>query len=183
VSSEDYKHSEALGNSRTLGMTRFRVILLSTVSFLLIIGSLLSIIRDEEYWPFSPYPMFSGVNRTPYSSSTLQLYGVTQEEPHDEILIPTDRGDYIQPFEPSMFLTALKRIQSENNPKRSSRLLNKALLDSLKRYEKFRLAGRHDGPPLQGLRLYRVKKGDPEAGVENVDRPDDRKLIAEAEQG
>ena len=164
-------------------MTQSRVIFLSTVSFLLILGSLFSIIFDEEYWPFSPYPMFSGVAEEASSVSTLQLYGVTQEEPLDEILIPMDRDlNYIKPFDRSQFTTALKRMQSEHNPKKSSRLLNEGLLDSLKRYEESRLDGRHDGPPLQGLRLYRVK-GYPEAGVENVDRPHDRKLIAEAERG
>jgi hypothetical protein len=183
VSSEDYTNLEAVENPRTLGMIKSRVLLLSTVSFLLIIGSLVSIAFDEEYWPFSPYPMFSGVAREPSSVSTLQLYGVPQEEPHDEILIPMDRDtNYIKPFDQSQFTTALRRIQSEHNPKKSSRLLNNALLDSLKRYEESRLVGLHDGPPLQGLRLYRVK-GYPEAGAENVDRPDNRELIAEVEQG
>ena len=183
MSSDDYIHSGAIGNPRTLGMTRSRVVLLSTVSFLIIIGSLLSIIFDEEYWPFSPYPMFSGVAGKASSAPTLRLYGVTQEEPHDEILIPTNRDiDYIKPFEASQFFTGLRRMESEHNPKKSSRLLNKALLDSLKRYEESRLAGRHDGPPLQGLKLYKVK-GYSEAGLDNVDRPDDRKLVAEVEQG
>ena len=159
-----------------------RSILLSTVSLLIVIGSLFSIIFDKEYWPFSPYPMFSDIRREASSVSTLQLYGVTQGEPHDEILISMDRKPYIKPFQGSVFMTALKRMESEHNPKKSSRLLNEGLLDTLKRYEKHRLAGDHDGPPLQGLRLYRVK-GYPEAGSGNVNRPDDRKLIAEAEQG
>jgi hypothetical protein len=163
-------------------MTKSRVVLLSTVSLLLIIGSLFSLILDEEYWPFSPYPMFSKVAGKASSAPTLQLYGVTQEEPHDEILIPTDRSLYIGPFDGPRFIAALRRMQSEHNPKKSSRLLNKGLLDSLKRYEKSRLAGRHDGPPLQGLKLYKVK-GYSEAGLDNVDRPDDRKLVAEVEQG
>jgi len=164
-------------------MTKSRIFLLSAVSLLLVFGSLFSIVFDEEWWPFSPYPMFSKVAGKASSAPTLQLYGVTQEEPHDEILIPTNRDiDYIKPFEASQFFTGLRRMESEHNPKKSSRLLNKGLLDTLKRYEESRLAGRHDGPPLQGLRLYRVK-GDPEAGLENVERPDDRELIAEAEQG
>lgn len=163
-------------------MKKSRVILLSTVSFLLIMGSLLSLILDKEYWPFSPYPMFSGVKGdASYVSTTLQLYGVTQEEPHDEIIIPME-GKYIQPFHGAVFMTALKRMESEHNPKRSSRLLNKGLLDTLERYEKHRLAGDHNGPPLQGLRLYRVK-GYRDAGSGYVERPDYRKLIAEAEQG
>jgi hypothetical protein len=165
-------------------MSKFRIVLLSTVSGLLIVGSLFSILFDREYWPFSPYPMFSGVVREVSSSGpTLQLYGVTQEEPHDEILIPMYRDtNYIRPFDQAQFTTALRRMESEHNSKKSSRLLNRGLLDTLKRYEEFRLAGYHDGPPLQALRLYRVK-GQPDTRIENVDQQDDYKLVAEAEQG
>jgi len=61
-------------------------------------------------------------------------------------------------------------------------LLNEALLDSLKRYEKLRLAGLHDGPPLQGMRLYRTER-QLSTQTENADQPDHRELIAEVEQG
>jgi len=182
--SEDHTGSQVAGKPRTLGMSKFRIVLLSTVSGLLIVGSLFSILFDREYWPFSPYPMFSGVVREVSSGPTLQLYGVTQEEPHDEILIPMYHDtNYIRPFHQAQFTTALRRMESEHNPKKSSRLLNRGLLDTLKRYEESRLAGYHDGPPLQALRLYRAK-GQPDTRIENVDQPDDdRELVAEAEQG
>ena len=181
--SEDHTGSQVAGKPRTLGMSKFRIVLLSSVSVLLIVGSLFSILFDREYWPFSPYPMFSGVVRDVSSGSTLQLYGVMQEEPHDEILIPMYRDtNYIRPFDQAQFTTALRRMESEHNPKKSSRLLNRGLLDTLKRYEESRLAGYHDGPPLQALRLYRVK-GQPDTRIENAVQPDDHKLVAEAEQG
>ena len=59
--------------------------------------------------------------------------------------------------------------------------MNEALLDTLTRYEQLRLAGRHNGPPLQGLRLYKLGwRRDNRA--ENVDRPDRQELVAEVEQ-
>jgi hypothetical protein len=52
------------------------------------------------------------------------------------------------------------------------------LQDCLKRYEALRSAGRHHGPPLQGMRLYRVDwKLDPWA--RNLDSPDQKKLLFE----
>src|SRR5215218_1861994 len=130
-------------------MTKTRVFLLSAVSFLLIIGSLFSIIFDEEFWPFSPYPMYAKVQLEPsVSVSEMQLYGVTQEAPHREVPMRNSirESAYIEPFDPGRLRAALSRIESTPDPEKRSRLLNEALLDSLKRYEKLRLAGLHDGP-------------------------------------
>src|SRR5829696_9383078 len=96
--SEDHTGSQVAGKPHALGMSKFRIVLLSSVSVLLIVGSLFSILFDREYWPFSPYPMFSDVRGEASSVLTLQLYGVTQEEPHDEILISMDSKPYIEPF-------------------------------------------------------------------------------------
>jgi hypothetical protein len=158
-------------------MTKSRVFLLSGISFLLILGSLFCIISDREYWPFSQYPMFSAIERT-NSVSALQLYGVTQEEQPDEILMDER---HIEPFNKARFTMALRRMESKRNPEKRSRLLKEALLDSLKRYEKLRLAGLHDGPPLQGARLYRVE-WQIDARLGRPDLPDHRKLIAEVQQ-
>jgi hypothetical protein len=160
-----------------LGMKQTRVFLLSAISLLLIVGSLYCIVFDTQYWPFSQYPMFSHIARTD-SVSELQLYGVTQGEPQDEMPISQR---HIKPFNQSRYRAALRKMESKRNPKERSRLLNKALRDSLKRYETLRLAGSHDGPPLQGVRLYRVEWQLDSQG-RKADLPDHRKLIAEAEQ-
>ena len=165
-------------------MTKTRVFLLSAVSFLLIIGPLFSIIFDEEFWPFSPYPMYAKVQQEP-SVSEMQLYGVTQEAPHREVPMRNSsirESAYIEPFDTGRLRAALSRIESTPDPEKRSRLLNEALLDSLKRYEKLRLAGLHDGPPLQGMRLYRTER-QLSTQTENADQPDHRELIAEVEQG
>jgi hypothetical protein len=161
-----------------LGMSKRRVLLLNSVIAALFIGSLFCLVFEKSYWPFLEYPMFSEVERK-YSLSDWRLYGVTQEQPHNEI--PLLASDYIQPFDQSPLGTALKKMKSNHNPESSQKLLNRALLDCLERYEKLRLAGRHDGPPLQGVRLYKVR-WHLDAWAENVDRPDRRKLIAQVDQ-
>jgi hypothetical protein len=159
-------------------MKKSRVFLLSAISFVLIVGPLYCIVFDTQYWPFSQYPMFAHLARTD-SVSELQLYGVTQGEPHDEIPISQR---HIEPFNQSRFRAALRKMESKRNPEERSRLLNKALLDSLQRYETLRLAEFHDGPPLQGVRLYR-EEWQLDAQGRKADLPDHRKMIAEAEQG
>ncbi len=151
-----------------------RVLLLHVVIILLILGHFFDLAFDKEHWPFSQYPMYSRL-QSEYSYSGLRLYGVTQEEPHREI--PLRSSDYIGPFIPFRLETAMSQISSKEDPE----LLNKALLDTLSRYEKLRLAGRHEGPPLQSVRLYE-QQWQLAARAENVDWPDNRKLIAEVEQ-
>ncbi len=156
-------------------MSKRRVLLLNAVVVLLTIGSLYCIVFDTEYWPFSNYPMFSEA-RHEYSLSEVRLYGIVKEGPRREI--PLRASDYIEPFDQSRLNIALDRIESTRNPKRRQELLDKALLDSLKRYEKLRQAGSHDGPPLRGAQLYR-ERWRLDASAENVDQPNQRELIVE----
>ena len=122
--------------------------------------------------------MFSWVEQK-YSFSEVRLYGATQEQPHNEI--PLLAPDYIQPFDQARLSVALERMEFKHNTERRHKLLNKAVLDVLERYETLRLAGRHDGPPLQGVRLYK-ERWQLDVRAENVDQPDHRRLIAEVEQ-
>ena len=162
-------------------MSEQRILLLHVVIGLLVAGSLYVIVTDQEYWPFSQYPMYSILIGQKDSLEALRLYGVTQEEPPQEI--PLRDYQYLQPFARSRLHSALKwiYIKSQRDPEKRQQMLNEALLDCLKRYEELRLAGRHDGPPLRGIRLYGVRwKLDPWAG--NVDQPDYRILLAEVER-
>src|SRR5215216_961228 len=135
LSLEDHRDSKAAGEHRPFGMTKTRVFLLSAVSFLLVIGSLFSIIFDEEFWPFSPYPMYARLQLEPsVSVSEMQLYGVTQEAPHHEVPMRNSsirESAYIEPFDTGRLRAALSRIESTPDPEKRSRLLNEALLDSL----------------------------------------------------
>lgn len=152
-------------------MSKRRLLLVHAVIALLICGSLYDIITGSEHWPFSPYPMYSGVQRE-RSLSSQWLFGVVEEEPYREIPI---RGyQYIQPFDQTRLTLALIRARGNSN----KQLLNQALRDCLVRYERLRLAGLHDGPPLRGLKIYELEwKLDPKAS--NLNEPYRRTLLAE----
>ena len=53
-----------------------------------------------------------------------------------------------------------------------------ALRDLLRRYEERRRAGQHDGPPLRGLRLYRLQ-WQLDLWGRNRDQPNQRDLLFE----
>jgi hypothetical protein len=136
-------------------------------------GSLYDIVMDQEHWPFSQYPMFSGLWKSP-SFTWLRLFGVTA----DGREFPLDANRYIEPFDQSRLPKALKRMTDLPDGEARLRL---ALPDLMARYEELRSAGVHDGPPLMMLRLYELEWTiDRQAA--NVDHPDRRRLIAEVVQ-
>jgi hypothetical protein len=145
-------------------------------ALLLLAGaSIYDIITGQEHWPISPYAMYSNVERE-YTLSRLRVFGVTEDTPEREMLLLAPQ--HIHPFDPSRFISAFRRFERrpQNGP-----VFREALNDCLDRYEARRLAGRHDGPPIRALRLYRQRwKLDPRAA--NVNRPYTRKLIAEIER-
>ena len=159
-------------------MSKQRVLFLNAAIVLLVAISLLDIVVDQEHWPFSQYPMYSEV-RQEYFLSGLRLFGVMQEYPQHEI--PLRDFEYIRPFYQSRLNKALLRMKDEDNTEKRQQLLNKALLDCLTRYEKLRLTSQHDGPPLQGIRLYSLH-WQLDARAKNVEQPDHRELVAEVKQ-
>ena len=145
----------------TVGRARVRLVYALVTFF--VVFSLQALITDHEHWPFSQYGMYSEVQRD-RSLTTLRLFGVTTDESKR---IPLLDFQYIQPFDPSRLRLALEGMDVQSN---REQLLTDALRDCLARYEMLRLAGRHDGPRLQGLELNRVSwELDPWA--RNVDRP------------
>ena len=73
-------------------MSRRRLVLAHVVIGTLILGSYYAIVFDQEYWPFSPYPMYSYIMDDKMVLG-MRLYGVTQGEPHREILLRD--SDYV----------------------------------------------------------------------------------------
>lgn len=151
-------------------MSAPRRIFLSLVSVLLIAGSAYDVLTDQEHWPFSNYPMFSGTWRSP-TFTWLRLFGVTSDG-HE---FPLDSNRYIEPFDQSRLPKALRKmLEKADGPSR----IRVALTDCLDRYDELRTEGRHHGPPLVALRLYELEwRIDPSAS--NLDRPDRKELVAE----
>ncbi len=169
----------------TLGMPKQRIFLLSFVTVLFMFGSFYDIITDQEHWPLSNYPMFSGNKAEKHEGGVkaLWLYGVSQEEPHQEIAMTNN--SYFNPVSSSKLKKALSKANKKRNLKKRERELNGVVSDSLERYEAGRQAGRHNGPPIQALRLYEMKWNIDdqafEARGEDVDEPDQQELLIEVE--
>lgn len=134
-------------------------------------GSLGAIVVDTECWPFSPYAMYSDLRRE-RSLTWLRLFGVLEGGEAREI--PLLASAYLLPFDKARLPMALARMHPHpNNP-----AVRAAVRDCLLRYEARRRAGHHQGPPLRGVRLYRLTwQLDPWAG--NADSPDRKELLME----
>jgi hypothetical protein len=151
-------------------MTRARRALVNVVAAGLIGGSAYDIVTDQEHWPFSQYPMFSDVWRSP-TFTWLRLFGVTA----DGREFPLDSNRQIAPFDQSRLPKALRRMRDEpDGPAR----IRTAVADCLARYDELRLARVHDSPAVVAMRLYELEWTIDPAGA-NLDRPDRRELIAE----
>ena len=157
-------------------MSRQRLFLIHAALIVLIVGHLYDIIQDREHWPFSQYQMFAFL-QTERSLTRTELYGVTQEDSHQEFPLRQVSRDFGGVRETES-LRNISRSQ-EIKPEERQQMLDGALLDALSKYEYGRLAGRHDGPPLQGVRLYEAtwQLDDPAKSI--VDPPDQQKLIHE----
>ena len=154
-------------------MSKARRTFINLVIAFVVVGSAYDIVADQEHWPFSQYPMFSGVWRSP-TFTWLRLFGVTTDG-HEFAL---DANRYVAPFDQSRLPKALKRIL--DGPDADTRV-HRALADCLARYEQLRRDKAHDGPQLAALRLYELEWTiDPQAA--NVDRPDRRAFIAEVQR-
>lgn len=157
-------------------MRKLRAWFVNSVIIALCGLSIYPIVMDKEHWPFSQYSMYAQAEKT-WSLSVIRLVGITAESDINNE-IPLQSFNYIQPFNQSRQRVAFERLlnQSGGQP---SELIKQAMLDCLLRYERLRLAGSHDGPPLRGIRLYRVYWSRLDPLARNVDYPDRKELIDE----
>jgi len=153
-----------------VAMSRPRLFVVYALGAVILGGALSDLVRDTEHWPFSPYPMYSGL-ATSNTLSALRLFGVVQRSPLVEIQL--DSGLYLQPFDNSRLGDALEYALRENSAR-------EGVADCLARYEALRRAGRHDGPSLVAMRLYRVTWTiDPSPN--DLDHPDRKELLMEVD--
>lgn len=152
-------------------MTPKRQIFAHVLIFAVILGSSYDIATRQEHWPFSDYPMFSAIHR----ANVLEwprLFGVTAEG--SEVALVDH--DYLWPLDQSRLPIGLRHIyRTERDVPR----VHAVLEDCLARYERRRVAGRHDGPALRAIRLYMVA-WDIQPYARNLDQPKARQLITEA---
>jgi hypothetical protein len=152
-------------------VTRGRRIFANALIGALLAASAYDVIRDEEHWPFSQYPMFNRVSEA-RTFTWLRVYAVTPDGREVPLLTHAE----VFPFDQSRLSKALGAVRTRHDPQAE---LDAILDNCLVRYERLRAEGRHDGPPAERLRLYQVKWAlHPTAA--NLHAPDERTLIAEA---
>src|SRR5438105_1680590 len=86
-------------------MNKLRYLIVNLFIALLVTGSLYDIATDQEHWPFSQYPMFSGIWRS-NSFTWYRLVAVRE----DDVELPLDVNQFIRPFDQSRFHLAVVRI-------------------------------------------------------------------------
>ena len=152
-------------------MSRGRKFIVNTLVAGLLTGSMFDIVANREHWPFSPYTMYATLEPGP-SLTTLRLFGVTETGAE----LPLLADEHIAPFDPSRLRWALDTVAAGPDGKQRLRL---AVGDCLRRYEERRREGKHAGPPLVAVRLYRLY-WTLDAEARNVDHPDNRQIVSEA---
>jgi hypothetical protein len=159
-------------------MSRARLWLVHGCIAAIVAGSAFDIAVQGEHWPFSSYPMYSGVERS-RTLTVVRLFGVVGDG-NRQLEFPLTDSDALQPMDQARVAAGLDwiiAISYGDDAKRTD-LLTRALSDVLQRYEEHRLAGRHEGPALRGIRMYRVSwQLDPWA--RNVESPDRKELLFE----
>lgn len=117
----------------------------NTIIAIVLLGSFAAIGFGIELWPFSHYPMFAGVQTE--RETRFRLYGVTDERQPREVPL---LNEYLYPFAEVTLVFSFNRFSRTGN----EASMQRAARDCLRRYERRRLAGLHDGPPLKSVRLY-----------------------------
>ena len=152
-------------------MTRPRLIAANLLIAFMLAASAYDVIRDEEHWPFSQYPMFNRVAEK-RELTWLRLYVVTPDGREFPLL--THRQVF--PFDQSRLSKALGSIRTrpdadDEHPRRAGQL-PRAVRAAAQAGSARRPGSR------RGMRLYEVRWTlHPEAA--NVDTPDSRELLSE----
>ncbi|SVC49820.1 uncharacterized protein METZ01_LOCUS302674, partial [marine metagenome] len=148
----------------------YRKLLVHGVIVIVLVGSLYDIFTGKEHWPFSPYYMYSYVQTDIFGWNL--LYGVTEDG--TEVRLGGEKsGDFLYPYEESRAARGFFNINGKPDRKV---LLKLALDEVMHRYEVNRSAGRHNEPPLQGVRVY-YEEWDLEPSTASRDAPADRRKL------
>jgi hypothetical protein len=152
-------------------MSRNRGLLVHLLIVVIIAGSAYDIATRQEHWPFSDYPMFAVIPRQAVLENSYRLFGVTYDNREVAIL----KYSQLWPLDQSRLPIGLRRLYAQPGGRERVRTI---VEDALRRYERGRAQGRHNGPALRGMRLYSLN-WDLEPYAANLDRPRSRELLVE----
>jgi hypothetical protein len=161
--------TESAADNPPAAMNPWRVRLVYGVLGMIVVGHLYEIVRQQEHWPFSNYPMWAQVTDK-WELGTVEAVGVTDEAAPREVKL--DDPAYFAPlpvYYQRLILGKYARRQSTRE---------RVFGDYLRRYERRRVAGLHHGPKLAALRAYEVL-WTMDRKATSVSRPDRRAVLFE----
>jgi hypothetical protein len=139
----------------------------------ILVPHLYDIARQQEHWPYSNYPMWARLSKDWHVMAVAPV-GLTEDPARPEVELS----------DPAYFAPVPLHFQrlTFGPLKKSSARRDKVLGDYLRRYEDLRRAGKHDGPPLVGIRLYE-RYWDMDKRASNAATPDRTTLVYEYRSG
>ncbi len=165
-SARDWLDGKYLVPSNQFNMSAVKRMLASLVIAAVVMGQVGCIVFDKEFWPFSNYFMFGGLQGPVYEN--VRVFGVL--ESGEEIYL----SDRFKPYTPGRLEIELKKSgveQAELTPR-----VEKELHALARWYEKNRKSGKESGPPINEIRVYLHSYDlDPELG--NIMKPNRRKVL------
>lgn len=175
-------------------MTASRVWLVHAMLFVLVAGHLVEVVMQREHWPFSHYPMWS-LPAEGWEVNREMLRGVTDEPtPREVPLVPAEHlypvpypTVVVQMQQAARSVAEMGKAEAEADRLRAAGKPADAPLATAARkrteaerivgglrehYANRRAAGKHAGPPLKEIRLYRVTwKMDADASAASRQNP------------
>ena len=139
----------------------------------ILVPHLYDIARQQEHWPYSNYPMWARLSKDWHVMAVAPV-GLTEDPARPEVELS----------DPAYFAPVPLHFQrlTFGPLKKPSARRDKVLGDYLRRYEDLRRAGKHDGPPLAGIRLYE-RYWDMDKRASNAATPDRTTLVYEYRRG
>jgi hypothetical protein len=152
-----------------LDVSRRRRLLVYAVIAVILVGHAYDIVRQQEHWPFSNYPMWARLSKDWHVQAVVPV-GVTDDPARPEVELS----------DPAYFAPMPLHFQrlTFTSLRRPSARRDKVLDDYLRRYEQLRRADQHSGPALVGVRLYE-RYWDMNTRANNAATPDRTTLLYE----
>jgi hypothetical protein len=155
------------------GVSRGRRALVYGVIALIVLPHAYDIARQHEHWPFSNYPMWARLSKDWHVMAVAPV-GMTDDPGRPEVELSDP--SYFAPM-PLHFQRLTFGALKKPSPRR-----DRVLGDYLRRYEQLRAEGKHQGPPIVGVRLYE-RYWNMDKHASNAGRPDRTTLLYEYRPG
>lgn len=149
--------SPVRGDALEKTATRSRVPFYVLGGFILF-GQVVDILIAREHWPFSHFPMYTGIQKEEYQRNRPE--GILPDGSEISLV------DYFVPLSPGKVSNVIVSYGSHDPDKHNQRCAE----EYYKWYVRSRELGRHDGPEILGVRVYELQWTINE-NADNIDSP------------